>query len=742
MKKNFDEKLLSQNTAETTENKVKEAYYIISNKENEIKIPSILQKYPNSIILKTEEIACQLKYKEENSYILLSQECPLHPFKNKKLNCETSLKEILNENYEIENDKLIFEKKIFKNLENLNKNAYKYFYYHFDNLPKNLNEKYSLKDKTTFLISRLAKIEKAKEKKVFGIFFTAPFYEKIVDRLVLFLKSVNKNVYKFFIKDVTETRLNCFDGIECIILVDCPFRIKFIDFHIPLLVPFEIQMAFGNWTGDYSINTFDLKPLENKEMALAKIDYSTGKLVKMNEVQAVQFDLEGLDDNRDVDIEEGHVGIAGAYENEKKYKNDKNKRFLIYLDESETAEIEMNAVLRNSNIFYKKQKIEDRYFILQCDVSLIDILALRCFCVIKIEVILDEKEIKFKKLKFEKFMKKFQQNCEKNDIPSNEDNMHKFDIERNFFCKCYWKKIEKDEKIFEKTQKNYFKESKVLKEYKGTKILQNFLVENKQMFMNENENVCVSEGLKFHIPYVKKIKEENLFEKYEFLLNHSPKKLNPDRLFNIYLTFDLITTTFRITNRKFFFKHEIKKQSFIGKTSMPVRNCVLAINLLNLKNNVIYDPCCGAGSLLFIASLFGNLVCGTELHRKQLVGFNETTTKVRTSLKGYDINTNFKQFSTSDKILFFGLKDIFSMNIDLSYEYILTDLPYGVRSMKTTEIDEYIKILKKMYDKKNVKGICFWMEGGYQIENIFGDTKYKITEKLKTCERILYVFAK
>lgn len=722
--------MISINELEKILKKTDKIHFIISNKENLNNIPNITKYNNNIMILKTEEIACQLKYKNTDLYILLTDECPLHPFKLAYKIKNTSLNKILNSPYEIIEEEIkIFSKEIIINTKN--ELIYNYFYYH-----NNIEPKFNLINKTKFLISRLSKIEKSKEKKIFGIFFSSIYYEKMANKIIKFLISINKKAYKYFLRDINESRLNCFDGIECIVVIDCPFKLKFTNFHIPMLIPFEIQMAFGDWNGEYFINKFDLINLSktiNIENKLAKIEYSTGKLIKFNQKQSVQYHT-----NEPPEILKGLKGIASEYESEIQLQRMNN--FLIKLES--TSDIELKAVLNLSNEKYTITNIYDRFYIINCSIETIDLISIRCFSVINIELIIKEEKINNLKNEHLNFLKNFKIYCNKNNIKYSDENMKKYDKEIKHFCKCYWNNSIINPIIELSNLKiNYFKKYPNMKYLNGTKVFENFLIENIKLI--ENNNSCKSEGIKFLIPNIKNIPEKDkLFEKYEFLLKHSPKKINPDKQYNVYLSLNLITKTFRISNRSFFFKHEIKKQKFIGKTSMPIPNGILAINLLGLYKNIVYDPCCGSGSLLFMSSLFGCLVSGTDLQKKQLIGFNETTSNVRTSLKGFNILTNFKQFNTFDKVLFFGIKDIFKNDIKLNCEYIFTDLPYGVRSMKTKDIDEYMKKLKYLYDQSSVKGICFWMEAGYNVENIFGLSIFKIQENLKTCQRILYIFKK
>ncbi|KAF7699548.1 tRNA (guanine(10)-N2)-methyltransferase [Cucumispora dikerogammari] len=721
--------------------------YIISNKTNLKHIPDLLIAHKNTMILKTKEVACQLKYNPSLSYILLAPECPLHLFKTALRLEPTTINTIFKSSYIIidEEIKIISstvnppEIQSFVEINTEIEEIYKYFFYHNNNI----KPKFSLPDKTKFLISRLSKIEKAKTKTIFGIFFTSIFYENLVNKLRIFLHSINKKVYKFFLRDINETRLNCFDGIECIIVVDCPFQIEFIDFHIPVLVPYEIQIAFGdNWKGEYIINRFDLKPEFSKETQLMKIIYATGKLVKHNNSeQAVQY--QNISDNEEPQILMGFSGIPNSYEH-----HIKEKRFLIKLDNLKTSEIELNSVLNLSKQRYSIKNIYDRYYLITCTVEAIDFVAIRCFGVITIEVVLDEEYTSSLEQKYVNFNKKFNIFCEKNKISPTEGNLIKFSENNKHFCRCYWNRPSAAQHLdYKSTQAAYLNKYDAMAPFVNTKVFENFLSENAiLLFYDENKNICRDEGIRFIIPNTKQVLEkESLFDKYKFLLKHSPKRINPTCQYNVYSTFNLITQTFRISNRSFFFKHEIKKQSFIGKTSMPINNSVLAINLLGLCKNIVYDPFCGAGSLLFLSSLFGCLVSGTDLHKKQLIGFNVTDTNVRTSLKGFDVLSNFKQFNTFDRVLFFGRKNVFSQDVNITSEYIFSDLPYGVRSKKTENINEYIKKLKYLFDKYCAKGICFWIESGYDsyVREIFSSVPiYALIEKLKTCQRMLYVFVK
>lgn len=171
-------------------------------------------------------------------------------------------------------------------------------------------------DRVKFLIARLSKTETVKNCNIFGIYFTNNFYYNQAKYLKKLLKDRGKKAFLFCLADISYERLTCVDGIECTVILDCEYSDHFhIPLSMPLIVPFELYVAFGDWQGEYDKNVCPLKndqlDFDVKTTNLIPIEYCTGDLIKRNEIQAVSFHVE--DENDDM-IYDGYSGIAGDYE--------------------------------------------------------------------------------------------------------------------------------------------------------------------------------------------------------------------------------------------------------------------------------------------------------------------------------------------------------------------------------------------------------------------------------------------
>ncbi|ELQ74879.1 Diphthamide biosynthesis protein, partial [Trachipleistophora hominis] len=169
-------------------------------------------------------------------------------------------------------------------------------------------------DRVKFLISRLSRVQKAKDSTIFGIYFTNFKLEEFAYKIREYLISKGKKTYMYYLRDISYERLTCMDGIECVVIVDCHYHTLFdISISIPIVVPFELNLAFddGEWDGMYDINTFsEARTDDNKCTGMVISDYySTGDLIKRNEAQCVNFYVEQFDDK----IYDGLDGIAGSY---------------------------------------------------------------------------------------------------------------------------------------------------------------------------------------------------------------------------------------------------------------------------------------------------------------------------------------------------------------------------------------------------------------------------------------------
>lgn len=269
----------------------------------------LIQNLPSApVYLPPLPVACPVKCSQKGFFIILTPVCDLHLFKHYAVLEKYGTRKI--ERTYIDGIEHI-------NLTGSNRNIAKYFQMRYDNITitSNIDSEVSKFDRVKFLISRLAKVEKISKSTIFAIYFTNACFFDYARYLKKVLKSRNKVAYLVQLSDVSFERLSCIDGVDCAIVIDCEYYNWFdIELNIPLIVPFELSMAFSEWKGDYDINSIEIEeqPENNEECTelIVQEFYSTGELIKKNEIQTVSFFVE---DEMDDTVHDGQSGIAGDY---------------------------------------------------------------------------------------------------------------------------------------------------------------------------------------------------------------------------------------------------------------------------------------------------------------------------------------------------------------------------------------------------------------------------------------------
>lgn len=234
-------------------------------------------KFPDKLLylLEPQRCICRNKLPDYDFYVLCSDICTVHK---------------LNENDFIQ----------------LKKTA--------SNIPFAYKTKFT--DETTFLISRLSKVEKIKSRNVFGIFFSSRQFLFLAQKVRRFLNEQKKISYLIFLNDISHERLTCIDGIEVVVLITCPQFFDFdLDVIVPIVAPFEVQLAFSEdeWDGGYEPNKFNPSYKQSNEIVVFenKIDILRREVMK-REIVAVPYEV-----SEDCsEILDGRCGIASGYENE------------------------------------------------------------------------------------------------------------------------------------------------------------------------------------------------------------------------------------------------------------------------------------------------------------------------------------------------------------------------------------------------------------------------------------------
>lgn len=173
-----------------------------------------------------------------------------------------------------------------------------------------------ISDHTSFLISRLSKIEKIKDKKIFGIFFCSKTFLPLARNIRKFLNEHGKISYLIYLNDVTAERLTCVDFIEVIVLINCPVLFDYnMDVYKSVVTPFDIQLAFSDdeWDGEYEANRFEPKMVVGNEIVVIenKIDVLRNEIAS-KEIICVPYG----DNDRNMKISDGKKGMASKYEGE------------------------------------------------------------------------------------------------------------------------------------------------------------------------------------------------------------------------------------------------------------------------------------------------------------------------------------------------------------------------------------------------------------------------------------------
>lgn len=173
-----------------------------------------------------------------------------------------------------------------------------------------------IKNQSKFLISRMSRIQKIKDKKVFGIYFTNKIYKEYAENLQKYLTSKSINSYLIFLEDISYERLTCIDNIEIYVVLDCMSSFLFDCTEIVVVTLYEVWIAFYEdiWNGDYL--PFNFQNIEEKVLSdVTDVVLMESRLKNINidnEMTAVSYETIGAVN----EIVEGKKGIASVYENE------------------------------------------------------------------------------------------------------------------------------------------------------------------------------------------------------------------------------------------------------------------------------------------------------------------------------------------------------------------------------------------------------------------------------------------
>lgn len=253
----------------------------------------------NVFILQPCDTVCPFKILKFDFYIFLQPTCKFHSITNSI--------QLLPDTNDIE---IILTDEKPKEMEIYSPKLFTDTFYNFESYNTKIN------DKSIFLISRMSRMEKIKNKKVFGIYFTNKIYKKQADDLQAFLSSKSINSYLIFLEDICYERLTCIDNIEVYVVLDCMSRFLFDLSEIVVVTLYEVWVAFfeSRWNGEYMPYNFEF--VEEKEVNattdIMLIENRINNISIDNRMTAVSYEtVEPVNE-----IMKGKVGIASVYENE------------------------------------------------------------------------------------------------------------------------------------------------------------------------------------------------------------------------------------------------------------------------------------------------------------------------------------------------------------------------------------------------------------------------------------------
>jgi len=188
------------------------------------------------------------------------------------------------------------------------------------------------------LMKRHRFVELARSAGVFGLLLCATgasYGGPLADRLQALLRRSGRQVYRFIVGRVTPEKLGNFPDIECFVSLASPDHFPFDtkEFHVPIVSPFELEVALGvrEWTGSYITDLEELlaapvpmHELTEEEGVVQTLGASARlrqfKVTEHQTTQAVKIsvlpDAAGGPRVAPALATPGLHGVAGAYANE------------------------------------------------------------------------------------------------------------------------------------------------------------------------------------------------------------------------------------------------------------------------------------------------------------------------------------------------------------------------------------------------------------------------------------------
>jgi tRNA (guanine10-N2)-dimethyltransferase len=163
---------------------------------------------------------------------------------------------------------------------------------------------------------------------------------------------------------------------------------------------------------------------------------------------------------------------------------------------------------------------------------------------------------------------------------------------------------------------------------------------------------------------------------WERLNNPTTDLKNPKTRFDFYFTNKGVVCGLYICKARTDFKDRMPKQRpGIHPSTMKPRLATALVNLTGIQKGVIYDPMCGTGGILIEAAAMNLTVIGSDIDELMLK-------QAKKNLDHYNFKAKLEK------------KD--AVKIKKSYNYIVTDLPYGKNTRTLDQKKFYAEFLKQL----------------------------------------------
>ncbi|XP_056448390.1 tRNA (guanine(10)-N2)-methyltransferase homolog [Gadus chalcogrammus] len=185
--------------------------------------------------------------------------------------------------------------------------------------------------------------------------------------------------------------------------------------------------------------------------------------------------------------------------------------------------------------------------------------------------------------------------------------------------------------------------------------------------------------------------------------------------------------------------YSVKNRHFIGNTSMEACLSFIMANHAGVKkNDLVFDPFVGTGSLLIACSHFGAYVCGTDIDYNTIHGKGRSS-RTNQKWRGPDenIRANLRQYGKEKTYVDVMVSDASKCiwRTGLHFDAIITDPPYGIRE-STRRTGSHKDVTKPPEDYFGESHVPVSM--AYHLSDIFADLLTFAAHHLVMGGRLVY----